>query len=75
MKTKKKLVLVNSPEAARVLRPGVIGRAAGDSRAMAIAKFRDIANRLEDGELDGASVEWRMAKFDPKTGEPLHFRR
>jgi hypothetical protein len=36
-----------------------IERVTGRSRAMAVAKFRELADRLESGELDGAAVEWR----------------
>lgn len=31
----------------------------GSGRAIAVAKFRELANRLESGELDGARVQWR----------------
>lgn len=30
-----------------------------DARAMAVAEFRALADRLESGELYGARVEWR----------------
>lgn len=30
-----------------------------DARTMAVELFRDLANRLESGELYGARVEWR----------------
>jgi hypothetical protein len=38
--------------------------AARSARAGAVAKFRDLADRLERGEIDGARAQWR---------EGLHF--
>jgi hypothetical protein len=31
----------------------------GSGRAIAVAKFRELADKLESGELDGARVQWR----------------
>lgn len=31
----------------------------GEGRAIAVAKFRELADKLESGELDGARVQWR----------------
>jgi hypothetical protein len=31
----------------------------GEHRRVAVEKFRELANRLASGELDGARVEWR----------------
>lgn len=33
-------------------------RTKGDGRAIAVAKFRELADKLESGELDGARVQW-----------------
>jgi hypothetical protein len=33
-------------------------RVRGDGRAIAVAKFRELADKLESGELDGARVQW-----------------
>lgn len=32
----------------------------GDPRAIAVAKFRELADRLEAGEIHGARCEWRV---------------
>lgn len=31
----------------------------GDGRAIAVAKFRELADKIESGVLDGARVQWR----------------
>lgn len=31
----------------------------GNPRAIAVAKFRELADKLESGELDGARCQWR----------------
>lgn len=41
----------------------------GDARALAVAKFRDLANKLESGELDGARVQWRNGSPDMEVVE------
>ncbi|HEU4544334.1 MAG TPA: hypothetical protein VFR23_24600 [Jiangellaceae bacterium] len=38
--------------------PDANGRLKGNGRAIAVAKFRELADRLESGELDGARVQW-----------------
>jgi hypothetical protein len=30
-----------------------------NARAVAVAKFRELADKLESGELEGARVQWR----------------
>lgn len=39
--------------------PTEVKHEAGDARAVAVAKFRELADRLERNELRGARVEWR----------------
>ena len=39
--------------------PDLHGNIKGDGRAIAVAKFRELADKLESGELDGARVQWR----------------
>lgn len=39
-------------------RPEVKQRVKGNGRAIAVAKFRELADKLESGELDGARVQW-----------------
>lgn len=52
-----KLRVVGAPtNYARI--PDVHGRVKGNGRAIAAAKFRELANKLESGELDGARVQW-----------------
>ncbi len=43
---------------ARQRLPDSFGRVQGDGRAIAVAKFRELADKLESGELDGARVQW-----------------
>jgi hypothetical protein len=38
--------------------PDSQGRVKGNGRAIAVAKFRELADKLESGELDGARVQW-----------------
>jgi hypothetical protein len=45
-------------DASYQLRPEVKTRVRGNSRAIAVAKFRELADKLESGELDGARVQW-----------------
>lgn len=49
--------------------PDVFDRVSGNSRAIAVAKFRELADKLESGELDGASVEWRRCKGEILRGD------
>jgi hypothetical protein len=39
-------------------KPDVHSRIKGNGRAIAVAKFRELADKLESGELDGARVQW-----------------
>lgn len=41
-----------------VNRPQLHERIVGNSRAIAVAKFRELADKLESGEIDGARVQW-----------------
>lgn len=44
----------------------------GDGRAIAVAKMRELADRLESGELGGASFEWRHGDaLEDATGESV----
>ncbi len=38
--------------------PDESNRLKGNGRAIAVAKFRELADKLERGELDGARVQW-----------------
>lgn len=38
--------------------PGLITRVKGNGRAIAVAKFRELADKLESGEIDGARCQW-----------------
>jgi hypothetical protein len=38
--------------------PGLVTRVKGNGRAIAVAKFRELADKLESGEIDGARVQW-----------------
>ena len=43
---------------------------AGDTARMAaVAKFRELADRLESGELDGARIQWRDGLHHVETVE------
>ena len=41
------------------LNPKLITRTKGNGRAIAVAKLRELADRLESGELDGVRCQWR----------------
>jgi len=56
--TDRKLSVV--PSDTRHLKPPTTGVLHGDGRAVAVAKFRELARRIESGELDGARVQWRQ---------------
>lgn len=47
----------------------LIARVTGNSRALAVAKFRELADALEAGTLDGARVQWRRCKGEELSGE------
>lgn len=58
----------------RTLNPSLYGRREGNGLAIAVARGRDLLDRLERGEIDGCSFEWRIAKDgerDPDTGVPF----
>jgi hypothetical protein len=40
------------------LNPKLITRTKGNGRAIAVAKLRELADRLESGELDGVRCQW-----------------
>ena len=43
----------------------------GNGRAIAVAKFRELADKLERGELDGARIQWRARHPDEvRDGKP-----
>jgi len=43
----------------------------GSGRAIAVAKFRELADKLESGELDGARVQWRrQSQAESDAGNP-----
>lgn len=43
----------------------------GEGRAIAVAAFRELADRLESGELDGARVQWRrQSEEESLNGDP-----
>lgn len=48
--------------------PDTHARVRGKSRAIAVAKFRELADKLERGELDGARVQW-LAPGDAQVSE------
>ena len=51
--------------------PPVEGYVVGDSRAIAVAKFRELADKIESGELDGGSIQWRSPSFlESEEGKP-----
>jgi hypothetical protein len=50
---------VNTAEEMQVIQSAPAPELGGDRRALAVAKFLELADRLESGELDGARVSWR----------------
>lgn len=70
MSAAEKLRLVPERQAP-VLAPGEQKQVVGNARAIAVAKFRELADRLERGELDGARCEWRDASWiQSEQGKP-----
>lgn len=61
----KKLEPVQVEEVERTRLPDMGLHLKGNGRALAVAKFRELADKLESGELDGARVQWRA----PHLGE------
>ncbi len=55
----KKLEPVQVEEVERTRLPDMGLLLEGDGRAIAVAKFRELADKIESGELDGARVQWR----------------
>lgn len=61
--------------------PSVVVDVRGDPRTEAVRIFRDLADRIERGDLRGARVEWReglghveAVELDERAGE-VRFRR
>jgi hypothetical protein len=54
------VVQLHAPETSERVLPVVHtnGVIVGDPRALAVAKFRELADKLERGEVDAARVEW-----------------
>jgi len=52
------LKLVPTPREGREWLPNGTAVLRGNERAVAVAKFRELADKLESGELDGARVQW-----------------
>lgn len=52
-------VLKFPPLVVRTRLPDVVTSLKGNGRKIAVAKFRELANKIESGELDGARVQWR----------------
>lgn len=46
----------------------LIDKMTGNSRAIAVAKFRELADALENGTLDGARAQWRRCVGDDAAG-------
>lgn len=54
-----------------VLLPEETNVVRGNSRAIAVAKFRELADQLERGEIDGARCEWRSSSWlESEQGKP-----
>jgi hypothetical protein len=58
MQAAKVLDLKEASEAKYRLEPDSASRVRGNGRAIAVAKFRELADKLESGEIDGARVQW-----------------
>lgn len=55
----KKLEPAQVQEVERTRHPDLVLFLKGKGREIAVAKFREMADKLERGELDGARVQWR----------------
>jgi hypothetical protein len=53
-----KVIALPTPEPGYQQNPGLVTRTRGKGREIAVAKFRELADKLESGELDGARVQW-----------------
>jgi hypothetical protein len=61
------LKLVANPREGRDLLPDGTAVLRGEERAVAVAKFRELADKLESGELDGARVQWLSGSGNMET--------
>ena len=56
------------PEEARRRNHDLLTRVQGVGRDIAVAKFRELADKIESGELDGARCQWGSnPTFDTET--------
>jgi hypothetical protein len=53
-----KVIDLPTPEVGYAQNPSLLTRTKGNGRAIAVAKFRELADKLESGELDGARCQW-----------------
>ena len=71
MSAAEKLVPVDNPGATKERKADEKIVLVGAGRAIAVAKFRELADRLESGELDGARVQWRrQSALESEAGNP-----
>jgi hypothetical protein len=71
MTAAKKLRIAPNPDDTKERLPDRQLELRGDGRAIAVAKFRELADKLERGELDGARVQWRAQNAEEeKLGKP-----
>ena len=61
------LKVVPTPREGREWLPNGMAVLHGDERAIAVAKFRELADKLESGELDGARVQWLQGALNMET--------
>lgn len=61
------LRLVETPREGRELLPNGTAVLRGEERVVAVAKFRELADKLESGELDGARVQWLQGALNMET--------
>lgn len=58
--------------------PTPVETLSGDARAVAVRKFRELADLLESGELQGARVQWRdgldRIEYVEMTDQDVRFR-
>ncbi len=57
-------------EVERTRAPDLTLHLKGNGRAIAVAKFRELADKLERGELDGARIQWR-ARHEEEVAQDL----
>jgi hypothetical protein len=71
MSAAKKLKLIDNPGAEKERMADEQIVLTGEGRAIAVAKFRELADKLESGELDGARVQWRQqSTLEINAGDP-----